>query len=197
MIQMQPLSFELNDLEPIISAKTIDFHYNKHYATYVQTANDLCAKTPLANLPLKEIILGSYNVPESKALYNNAAQSFNHAFYFAGLKKGVSMPGNLKEQIEKEFGSLDDFWEKITTTGIKQFGSGWVWLVWTGVKMDIISTANADTPITQHLTPLLTLDVWEHAYYLDYQNRRADYLKALQNIINWDFVADNFQKAPK
>jgi len=197
MIQMQPLSFELNALEPVISAKTLDFHYNKHYATYVQTANDLCAKTPLAELPLEDIILDSYNVPESKALYNNAAQSFNHGFYFAGLKKNVPMPKELEESLVKEFGSIKDFWEKITTTGVKQFGSGWVWLVWTGVKMDIIGTANADTPLIHHLTPLLTLDVWEHAYYLDYQNRRADYLKALQSIINWDFVANNFQKACK
>ena len=193
MIQMQPLSFELNDLEPIISAKTIDFHYNKHYATYVQTANDLCAKTPLADLPLKEIILGSYNVPESKALYNNAAQSFNHAFYFAGLKKGVSMPGNLKEQIEKEFGSLDNFWEKITTTGIKQFGSGWVWLsADQDGKLVITQETNAANPVQKGLKPLLTFDVWEHAYYLDYQNRRPDHLAALWQIINWSVIEQRY-----
>ena len=191
-IQQQKLPYEMNDLEPYISAKTLEFHYGKHYATYVTNANRLLEGKPLADLSLPEIILTAAADTVLTPLFNNAAQCFNHAFYWDSLSpKKQEIPPVLEEALVRDFGSVDAFKKAFHTAALGQFGSGWAWLVADRSNhLKIITTGNAETPLTKpDYRPLLCLDVWEHAYYLDYQNRRADYLTALiDNLLNWEMA---------
>lgn len=194
-VTMAPLPYDQAALEPTISANTMSFHYGKHYAAYVDKVNKLLAGSPLEGKSLVEIMLATDGRTDNqKILFNNAAQVWNHAFFWQCLKpKGGGMPeGKLADMINDSFGSFDKFKEEFINTGVSQFGSGWVWLVSEGGKLKIVATPNAENPIAVNQTPLFVVDVWEHSYYLDYQNRRADYIKGvLENLANWDFAASN------
>lgn len=188
------LPYADNALEPVISAKTIVFHYGKHHKGYVDNLNKLIAGTEFADLPLTKIITKTAGIADKAAIFNNAAQTWNHTFYWQSLKPkgGGEPPSALKQKIAASFGSVDDCKKELATAAMAQFGSGWAWLVLDGDKLKVVKTANADVPLTTGIKPLLTIDVWEHAYYLDYQNRRADYVNAvLDKLINWNFAADN------
>lgn len=187
------LPYADNALEPIISAKTISFHYGKHHKGYVDTLNKLVADTESANMTLEEIITKTAGNADKTAIFNNAAQIWNHTFYWHSLTPdGGQPPAKLKTMIEASFGSWDACRKEWSAAAMGQFGSGWAWLVRDGDTLKVITTGNADTPLTKGIQPLLTVDVWEHAYYLDYQNRRADYVNAvLDTLINWDFAVEN------
>jgi len=188
------LPYADNALAPVISANTVAFHYGKHHMGYVDNLNKLIAGTELAYLPLEKIITETTGKAGKTAIFNNAAQAWNHTFYWRSLrpKGGGEPPAVLKQKIEASFSTLDACKKEFATAAMTQFGSGWTWLVLDGNKIKVVKTGNADVPITTGMKPLLTIDVWEHAYYLDYQNRRADYINAvLDNLINWDFAAEN------
>ncbi|MBU2621070.1 MAG: superoxide dismutase [Proteobacteria bacterium] len=188
------LPYADNALAPVISANTVAFHYGKHHMGYVDNLNKLIAGTELAYLPLEKIITETTGKVGKTAIFNNAAQAWNHTFYWRSLrpKGGGEPPAVLKQKIEASFSTLDACKKELATAATTQFGSGWTWLVLDGNKIKVVKTSNADVPITTGMKPLLTIDVWEHAYYLDYQNRRADYVNAvLDNLINWDFAAEN------
>lgn len=191
---LPPLPYADNALEPIISAKTVGFHYGKHHQGYVDNLNKQILGTEFAGMPLEKIITGAAGKAEYTAIFNNAAQTWNHTFYWRSLrpKGGGAPPEALQHKIETSFGSLDACKKELATTAMAQFGSGWAWLVLNGDKIEVIRTSNADVPMTTGMHPLLVIDVWEHAYYLDYQNRRLDYVKAvLDTLIHWDFAAEN------
>lgn len=183
-----------NALDPVISANTIAFHYGKHHRGYVDNLNRLVAGTEFADLKLEIIIIGTFGKADRIAIFNNAAQIWNHTFYWHSLspKGSGEPPAGLKQKIEESFGTLDACKKELATAAMAQFGSGWVWLVLDGDRLKVVRTGNADVPMTTGMKPLLTIDVWEHAYYLDYQNRRADYVNAvLDKLINWNFAAEN------
>lgn len=191
---LPPLPYAENALDPVISASTIGFHYGKHHKGYVDTLNKLVAGTELANLTLEALITETAGKADKVAIFNNAAQTWNHTFYWRSLRpKGGGEPAAaLKQRIEASFGNLDTCKKELATAATTQFGSGWAWLVLDADKLKVVKTGNAETPLTTGVTPLLTIDVWEHAYYLDYQNRRADYVNAvLDKLINWGFATDN------
>jgi superoxide dismutase, Fe-Mn family len=193
-ISLPDLPYKKDELAPYISANTLEFHYGKHHKTYVDNLNKLIAGTDLADKPLEEIIKIAAKDAAKAGIFNNAAQVWNHSFYWQGLKKkgGGQPQGAIAARINSTWGSYDKFAEELKNAGITQFGSGWAWLVLEGNQLKITKTANADTPLAHGQKALLTIDVWEHAYYLDYQNRRADYLASvIQNLINWDFVNAN------
>jgi len=197
MLHVQwPLPYATNALDPTISAATIAVHYGKHHKGYVDALNELIAGTALTMLSLEELIAETAGDPASVAIFNNAAQSWNHAFYWRSLrpKGGGEPPLALKQRIEASFGSLDACKKKLAAAATSQFGSGWVWLVLDADELKVIRTSNAETPLTMRMKPLLVIDVWEHAYYLDYQQRRLDYVNAvLDNKINWGFAAANLE----
>lgn len=177
-----------------ISAKTLSFHYGKHHKGYVDNLNKLTAETEYAGLPLEKIITTTAGKPEKVAIFNNAAQTWNHTFYWNSLKPngGGQPPAALLQKIDASFGSLDACKKELAGAGVSQFGSGWAWLVLEGGVLKVMKTTNADGPLTTGLKPLLTIDVWEHAYYLDYQNRRVDYANlVLDRLINWEFALQN------
>lgn len=183
-----------NALEPVISARTIGFHYGKHHKGYVDNLNKLVAGTDYSDLTLEKIITSTVGRSERTAIFNNAAQVWNHTFYWNSLKPNGSgePPSELKEIIKSSFGDVGTCKKEITSMAVSQFGSGWVWLVIDDGKLKVIKTSNAECPLTTSMKPLLTIDVWEHAYYLDYQNRRADYVNTvLDKLINWEFVLKN------
>ncbi len=185
--KLPELPYAKDALEPHISAETLEYHYGKHHQTYVDKLNGLVEGTEFADKSLEDIISAS-----SGGLFNNAAQVWNHTFYWHCLSpKGGGKPsGKLAELIDRDFGSFDDFEKKFTDTAIATFGSGWAWLVQNpDGKLDVISTSNADTPIRGDSTPLLTCDVWEHAYYIDYRNARPKYVESFWKLVNWDFVS--------
>jgi superoxide dismutase, Fe-Mn family len=191
------LPFTENALEPVISARTIGLHYGKHHKTYVDNLNKLIAGTEFADMPLAKIITATAGKPDKAGIFNNAAQNWNHTFYWQSLRPngGGEPPAGLKQKIEDSFGSVDACRKELANAAITQFGSGWAWLVKDGDKLKVVKTGNADNPLTSAMKPLLTIDVWEHAYYLDYQNRRADYVNAvIAKLINWEFAAENFSK---
>ena len=193
-IVLPPLPWAENALEPVISANTIGFHYGKHHKTYVDTANKMIAGTEYANITLEKLIGATAGKADKAGIFNNAAQAWNHTFYWNSLrpKGGGEPPSMLKQKIEAAFGSVDACKKEWSAAALAQFGSGWAWLAADAGKLKIIKTANADTPIAHGVKPLLTIDVWEHAYYLDYQNKRADYVNAVLNkLINWDFAEKN------
>ncbi len=195
---LPPLPYPEDALSPAISARTIGFHYGKHHQGYVSKLNELVAGTPLAEQSLEAVIKATAGKVDQSAIFNNAAQVWNHTFYWNSLRpKGGGKPsGAMAELIEKSFGNHDKFKAELAKAATSQFGSGWAWLIKDGDKLIVTKTGNADTPIAHDQKPLLTIDVWEHAYYLDYQNRRADYVTAvLDNLINWDFAAQNLSAA--
>jgi len=191
---LPPLQYADNALDPVISANTLGFHYGKHHKGYVDNLNKLLAGTELAGLSLEQLINETAGKADKVAIFNNAAQTWNHTFYWRSLraKGGGEPPAALKQKIETSFGNMDACKKELATAATTQFGSGWAWLVLEGDKLKVVKTGNAETPLTKGAKPLLTIDVWEHAYYLDYQNRRADYGNAvLDKLINWNFAADN------
>jgi Fe-Mn family superoxide dismutase len=193
-ITLPPLPWPDNALDPVISANTISFHYGKHHKTYVDNVNKMIAGTEYADMPLEKIVSGTAGKADKVGIFNNAAQVWNHTFYWNSLrgKGGGEPPSALKQKIESAFESVDACKKELSAAAVSQFGSGWAWLVLDGDKLKIVKTANAENPITHGLKPLVTIDVWEHAYYLDYQNRRADHVNAvLDKLINWDFAAKN------
>jgi Fe-Mn family superoxide dismutase len=190
-ITLPQLPYPKDALAPHISEKTLDFHHGKHHNTYVVNINKLIEGTDLANETLENIIKKTAGDSGKIGMFNNAAQVWNHSFYWQCMKpKGGGAPrGPVAEKIKADFGSYEKFAEEFKNAGFTQFGSGWAWLILKEGKLEIMKTPNADTPVAHALKPLLVVDVWEHAYYLDYQNRRADYLKAfVENLINWDLV---------
>jgi superoxide dismutase, Fe-Mn family len=188
------LPYADNALDPVITANTLNFHHGKHHQAYVDNLNKAVAGTPFATMALDKIIAACYGVPDKSAVYNNAAQHWNHSFYWSSLKPqgGGDPPAALKQKIEASFGSVDACRKELLGAASTQFGSGWAWLVQDGTTLAVSKTGNADSPLSKGQKPLLTIDVWEHAYYLDYQNRRADYVSAvLAKLLNWDFAAQN------
>ncbi|MBO8092599.1 MAG: superoxide dismutase [Prosthecochloris sp.] len=199
MAYQQPaLPYAENALEPWISARTIGFHYGKHHATYVSKFNELVAGTPFDQQPLEDVVKAVAGDADKTAIFNNGAQAWNHSFYWNCLSPdgGGKPSGRLADKINEDFGSYEAFREALANAAATQFGSGWAWLAADNGSLKIVKTPNAETPLTKGMHPVLTIDVWEHAYYLDYQNRRPDYVAALiDNLANWDFAAENFEAA--
>jgi Fe-Mn family superoxide dismutase len=191
---LPPLPYSVNALEPVISAKTLTFHYEKHHKAYVDKVNALVAGSPLSELTLEALILRTAGVQDQAEIFNNASQAWNHTFFWHCLSPQVegNIPSTLQKRIKDSFGDVATFKKEFANAAVEQFGSGWAWLVVDGAKLRIMKTGNADGPLPAHLRPLLTLDVWEHAYYLDYQNRRPDYVHAvIDRLLNWEFAAFN------
>ncbi|KAF0233350.1 MAG: Superoxide [Desulfovibrionaceae bacterium] len=194
MFAIPALPYPEDALEPVISAKTLSFHYGKHTKAYYDNTNKALEGKPSTDMTLEKVFLDAAKDPAAAGLFNNAAQSWNHTFYFAGLKKGGGgkPTGKLAEALNASFGSYEGFVKAFSEAGMTQFGSGWAWLVADAGALKVVKTPNAMNPMVNGQKPLLTVDVWEHAYYLDYQNRRADYLKdVLEKLVNWEFVAKN------
>ena len=194
MFTLPPLPYADNVLEPVISANTISFHYGKHHKTYVDNLNNLVKGTDFESASLEKIITETAGKADKAPLFNNAAQIWNHTFYWHSLKgNGGGKPtGKLATMIDAAFGSYDNFRKELSATTVSQFGSGWGWLVVDGGALKVVKTANAEVPFTKGQKPLLTIDVWEHAYYLDHQNKRAAYVDAvIDKLLNWDFAAQN------
>jgi len=193
--ELPALPYAKDALAPHISANTFDFHHGKHHNAYVVNLNNLVKDTPMASQSLEEIMKATAGDASKAGIFNNAAQVWNHTFFWNSMKpKGGGKPtGAIAAAIDASFGSYDAFKEAFKTAGMTQFGSGWAWLVSKGGKLEIVKTPNAECPLTSGATPILTCDVWEHAYYLDYQNRRPDFLEAfLNDLVNWDFANANF-----
>lgn len=187
------LNYKFEELEPILSKETLEYHYGKHHQAYINNLNNLIVGSEDKDSSLENIILKA----EPGAIFNNAAQIYNHNFYWQCLtpvkKQGVQINYNIIQLINNTFGNIESFKEKFNEKAAKHFGSGWVWLVLNGdKKLEIIDTHDADTPVKKGFTPLLTIDVWEHAYYIDYRNNRIEYLNKIWQIINWDFVEKQY-----
>lgn len=189
--ELPPLPYSMDALAPYISKETLEFHYGKHHQTYVTNLNNLIPNTEYANLSLEEIVKKAPAGP----IFNNAAQIWNHTFYWHSLAPNQKAPeGALLKAIEAKFGSLDEFKQKFTQSAITLFGSGWTWLVQNQQgELEIVNTLNAETPLTQNKKPLFTCDVWEHAYYIDVRNARAKYLEHFWQLVNWQFASTNMQ----
>jgi len=198
MAYQQPaLPYAENALEPHISAKTISFHYGKHHVAYITNYNNLVAGTPFDAMSLEEVIAATANDAQKVGVFNNGAQAWNHSFYWNCLSPngGGEPTGELAAKIAADFGSFDKFKDELKAAAATQFGSGWAWLVLDGDTLKVTKTGNAQTPMTNGQKPILTIDVWEHAYYLDFQNRRPDYVTSvIDNLLNWEFAAANFAK---
>lgn len=197
-IELPPLPYSEDALDPVISAKTMSFHYGKHHNAYVTNLNKLVAGTELAETPLEGVIAATAGKADKAGLFNNAAQIWNHTFFWNSMKpKGGGAPsGAIAGAIDTAFGSYENFKKEFTAAAVTQFGSGWAWLVAEKGAVKLVKTPNAETPLTGSATPLLTIDVWEHAYYLDYQNRRPDFVAAvIDNLLNWDFANANLARA--
>jgi superoxide dismutase, Fe-Mn family len=192
--ELPPLPYPDTALEPVYSAKTISFHHGKHHKAYVDNLNRLVANTSLEGQPLESVIEAAAKSPDMSGIFNNAAQIWNHTFFWQSMKPGGGgkPSGALAKMIDEAFGSYEKFAELFKAAAVGRFGSGWAWLVIETGALKIVSTPNAETPITKGQKPLITVDVWEHAYYLDYQNRRPDFVQAfLDHLVNWDFAAAN------
>lgn len=190
------LPYTEDALAPVISARTLQFHYGKHHKGYVDALNKLVAGTSFASMTLEQIIEATAGHAEHAPIYNNAAQSWNHTFYWRSLQPdgGGVPPPTLAALIASSFGDIEALKKELAAAATTEFGSGWAWLVLDGAKLKVVKTGNADNPLTTHMKPLLTIDVWEHAYYLDFQNRRPDYISGVLNkLINWKFAAANLQ----
>jgi Fe-Mn family superoxide dismutase len=186
------IPYNKRDLEPFLSAETLEFHHEKHHRAYFDNLSKLIVGTELENKSLEEIILFSFSKKEMRNIYNNAAQVFNHDFYFKSLKKDIKPSERFLKMIDDSFGSWTKFEEEFKAKALAQFGSGWTWLVLNGAKLEVVSTSNADNPLVLGMKPLMTIDVWEHAYYIDYRNMRGDYVSSiLKNLIDWKFVEVN------
>ncbi|HET7728470.1 MAG TPA: superoxide dismutase [Usitatibacter sp.] len=188
---LPPLPWAENALDPVVSARTIGLHYGKHHRTYVNKLNELVAGTPFADMPLEQVIRATASKDDQRKIFNNAAQAWNHTFFWNCLRpQGGGKPaGEVARRIDAELGGYEEFKKRFSQTAIDTFGSGWAWLVERDGKLDIVSTSNAGTPIASGATPLLTIDVWEHAYYVDYENRRPEFVAAvIDKLLNWDFA---------
>jgi Fe-Mn family superoxide dismutase len=198
MFTLPTLPYADTALAPVISANTIGFHYGKHHKTYVDNLNNLVKGTELEGQSLEAIVAASAGKADKAPVFNNAAQVWNHTFYWNCLRQngGGAPPAKLAQMIDAAFGSFDNFKKEFAQACVTQFGSGWGWLVADGGVLKVVKTANAEVPFTKGQKPLLTIDVWEHAYYLDYQNRRADYVNAvIDKLLNWHFAEDNLARA--
>ncbi|MDF5735704.1 MULTISPECIES: superoxide dismutase [unclassified Nostoc] len=195
----EPLPFEKNALEPYgMKAETFEYHYGKHHKAYVDNLNKLTEGTELADKSLEEVIKISFKDSSKAGIFNNAAQVWNHTFFWNSLKPagGGAPTGEVAAKINKDFGSFDKFKEEFSNAAATQFGSGWSWLIDDGGTLKVIKTPNAENPLAHGQKALLTLDVWEHAYYIDYKNARPAFIKNfLEQLVNWDFVAENLAKA--
>lgn len=196
--ELPPLPYAYDALEPYISKSTLEFHHDKHHAAYVSKYNDAVKDTPHASQPIEAVIKAIAGDASMQGVFNNAAQAWNHTFYWNSIKPGGggTPTGALADKINADFGSYDKFVEAFKAAGATQFGSGWAWLVLDGGTLKVTKTLNAENPLAAGQVPLLTMDVWEHAYYLDYQNRRPDYIDTfLKSLVNWDFAAHNLANA--
>lgn len=196
--KLPDLPYDYTALEPSISKSTLEFHHDKHHAAYVSKYNAAVEGTELDAKPIEDVIKAIAGDASKAGLFNNAAQAWNHSFYWNCMKPngGGTPTGALADKIKADFGSFEKFVEEFKNAGATQFGSGWAWLVLDNGTLKVTKTLNAENPITSGLIPLLTMDVWEHAYYLDFQNKRPAYIDTfVEKLINWDFVAENFAKA--
>ncbi len=191
---LPPLPYAPEALEPFISAETLNLHHDKHHRGYVDELNRLIDGTPFADMSLEQLIISTAHKPEHEPIYNNAAQAFNHQFYWHSLSRqgGGEPPAALADLVVDAFGTYQAFRQAFSAAATTQFGSGWAWLVLDGERLQVRKMQNADNPLVTRQKPLLALDVWEHAYYVDYRNRRADYVAAaLDHLINWQFALEN------
>jgi len=196
--ELPALPYDYTALDPYISKSTLEFHHDKHHAAYVNNYNGLVKDTPFDSQAIEDVIKAVAGDASKAGIFNNAAQAWNHTFYWNSIKPngGGTPTGALAEKITADFGSFEAFVDEFKKAGATQFGSGWAWLVLDGGTLKVTKTGNAENPLTTGATPLLTMDVWEHAYYLDYQNRRPDYINDfLTKLVNWDFVSANFAAA--
>jgi Fe-Mn family superoxide dismutase len=195
MFTLMALPYADNALAPVITPNTIGFHYGKHHKTYVDNLNNLVKGTDLEGKSLEEVVMATAGKADKAPLFNNSAQIWNHDFYWKSMKPngGGAPTGKVADRINESFGSFEEFKKQLSATTVSQFGSGWGWLVADSAgKLKVVKTGNAEVPMTQGLKPQLTIDVWEHAYYLDHQNRRADYVNAvIDKLLNWEFAAAN------
>jgi len=199
VFKLPPLGYDYDALEPFIDAETMKIHHDKHHAAYVAKLNQAIVKAPgLEKKPIEEILANLDSVPEEirKDIRNQGGGHANHSLFWQNLKKNEQGKpvGEVGKEITKAFGSYDDFLKLFSDSATKVFGSGWAWLVWRDKKLVVEASPNQDSPLSTGAQPLLGIDVWEHAYYLKYQNRRADYIKAFQNVINWTAINDRFNK---
>ena len=197
MFTLPPLPYADNALDPVISANTLGFHYGKHHKTYVDNLNNLVKGTDLEGQSLEAIVHATAGKADKAGVFNNAAQVWNHTFFWNSLRPGGGgVPtGKIGDLVNASFGGFDNFKKEFAQTCVTQFGSGWGWLVADGAALKLVKTPNAETPLTKGQKPLLTIDVWEHAYYLDYQNRRADFVNALiDKLLNWQFAEANLSR---
>jgi Fe-Mn family superoxide dismutase len=199
---LPPLPYDEGALAPAISGETMGFHHGKHHKKYVETLNTLIKGTEYADMELEEIVQKAFKAkakdPKAQKVFNNAGQHWNHSFFWKCLtpKGGGAPKGKLAQAIERDLGGYEKFKEDFVKAGEEQFGSGWAWLIADGGKLAVTKTPNAETPMQDGKVCILTIDVWEHAYYLDYQNRRPDFLKAvIDKLFNWDFAEENYQRA--
>jgi len=196
--ELPPLPYDKSSLEPHMSARTLEFHHGKHHQAYVTALNGLVKDTPLAAKSLEAIMKETAGDAAKAPVFNNAAQIWNHTFFWNSMKPngGGAPVGELADRIARDFGSLEKFKEMFKQAAVGQFGSGWAWLVAERSELKIVKTANAMSPILDGHPPLLTCDLWEHAYYLDYQNRRSDFVQTfLDKLVNWEFAAANLSRA--
>jgi Fe-Mn family superoxide dismutase len=196
--ELPALPWAKDALAPHVSADTIGFHHGKHHAAYISKLNAAVEGTPMAEMSLEQIMLQTAGDAAKAGIFNNAAQTWNHTFFWNSMSPdgGGEPTGRLKEMIDESFGSFDAFKEEFSNKAVTLFGSGWTWLVVANGKLEIVQTVNAGNPMTDGKTPLITLDVWEHAYYLDFQNRRPDFIQAfLAHLVNWKFATENLAKS--
>lgn len=195
--ELPPLPYDYSALQPYMSAQTLQFHHDKHHQAYVTKLNELVAGTDLEGKSLEDVVKASFGKAEKQGVFNNAGQHWNHILFWEWMSPqgSRSMPSELEKRIASDFGGVDAFKKEFTAQGVAQFGSGWVWLVEDGGKLSIMKTPNAENPLAHGKHALLGCDVWEHSYYLDYQNRRPDYLNAfLDHLVNWETVAARLQE---
>ena len=196
--ELPALPYAMDALAPYMSAETLEYHHGKHHNTYVTTLNKLVEGTDLAGADLEAVVKASFGSAERQTIFNNAGQHWNHIHFWQWMKPngGGAIPGELEKKLVEDFGSVDAFKDAFTQAGVTQFGSGWCWLVLDNGKLATMKTPNAENPLAHGKTALLGCDVWEHSYYIDYRNRRPDYLKAfLDSMVNWDYVAELYAKA--
>lgn len=193
-LTLPPLPYAYDALQPYMSRETLEYHHDKHHKAYVDTANNLLKDSPLADKPLAEIIKESHG--KNPALFNNAAQAYNHTHFWQWLKPngGGAIPGKLERALVESFGSVDEAKKQLIQGGVTQFGSGWTWFVLKDGKIEVLKTPNGENPLIHGAIPILGIDVWEHSYYIDYRNRRLDYLQAVvDHLVNWEYVAERFE----
>ncbi len=196
--QLPPLPYPYDALAPYMSAETLEYHHDKHHAAYVNTGNDLMKGTQYENMPVEDVVRLSYQ--DNPKLFNQAGQHYNHIHFWQWMKPngGGAIPGELERKIVEDFGSVDKMKEEFMEAGKTQFGSGWCWLTLKDGRLTATKTPNGENPLVQDGTPILGCDVWEHSYYIDYRNRRPDYLKAfIENLVNWEHVAELYAQAQK